>query len=1056
MANNRISLVAYLNEAIGFIENFVINMQEPLYGANDLYAVCQYNRGTIQNGYVYGKNIEATFPLTAGSVRYSAIITRLNYVKGITRNLYTTASVNSLKQEDVKDYIANIASNISSGCSIENSYSVGTGNITTGPNSVTNNDQNNCYYFSEKIFNSVSKKTAEIALWDTNFQNKVLNCDGQFEIDEVVSKGYYPHIKMPECMPRQEYIPLPEVKNADLADLTSIDIQEQTEDTATILCNIHNPSGQNIVDIKVENLNAEIISQEYSDGMSKVIVKLTNPIKCVSKYSVQSISIKGYFGTNYTRYYEKNERFMDVEFYKKVYTVQDWKKIKTSPTENYRLMNDLDFINEGTEIYINTTYSGTIDGNGHYMKNINITSNLIAYLVGTLKNVNFENIKIKKGATPLSLISTGSNCIVQNVHIRNIDLENISNQDYYVGTLFGSLYNSTMQDCSVKNVNIKIDNANSAYIGGISGYNSNSKIYNSYITNLNIVINNVSKSNGVGGIAGYMGGGDVLNCYAEGNIKAVVTNIGGIAGQNSSGNINNCYSKVNIYSEQDFIGGIEAKNSKVNNNKADSENLSIGNLYCKINAENFARIIGTGVHDGVNYAYKGQLINGLKTDEAYDAILLTKEQLTNKNTYIETLKWEEYDLTDVEKGILPKLYYKGTKQLLPNQDDIYLEEQQDLKIEKIDIQKEPESIKGLLVMLNENEVPITKIKIEDMDSQITKQINTEGKTYLEFQGTPTRFYDSYMLYEVEYEKNGEIKKQNLEVKIEAIFYKELYSFEDWQTIEIGTFQNYKLMNDIDFEGKTDIKTNVGIGKLEAEGERKKLKNISITINSSHSGLIKNVNNSMKNITFENVTVGAPQSCSEIGIIGIATANMENIEFSKIKITAQNSNYVGVIGNISYSEIKDVIINAEENLIENNKTEVVANNYVGTLAGSVVESTITGIKVQNATVQGNKYVGGLFGEISFPTHSTKYVSKITAQNVEVTGTENVGGIAGKGPCYDSILKNSKIYGKTNVGGITGICDSIWSKEYLGLNNIIIESTEIYGTGECIGGIIGNAH
>ena len=41
--------------------------------------------------------------------------------------------------------------------------------------------------------------------------------------------------------------------------------------------------------------------------------------------------------------------------------------------------------------------------------------------------------------------------------------------------------------------------------------------------------------------------------------------------------------------------------------------------------------------------------------------------------------------------------------------------------------------------------------------------------------------------------------------------------------------------------KTDIKTNLGIGKLEAEGERKKLKNISITINSSHSGLIKNVN-----------------------------------------------------------------------------------------------------------------------------------------------------------------------------------------------------------------------
>ena len=33
---------------------------------------------------------------------------------------------------------------------------------------------------------------------------------------------------------------------------------------------------------------------------------------------------------------------------------------------------------------------------------------------------------------------------------------------------------------------------------------------------------------------------------------------------------------------------------------------------------------------------------------------------------------------------------------------------------------------------------------------------------------------------------------------------ELYNFEDWQEIEIGTYQNYKLMADIDFLGRTNI------------------------------------------------------------------------------------------------------------------------------------------------------------------------------------------------------------------------------------------------------------
>ena len=128
--NTNINLMGYMNAATGIVENFVINMQEPIYGANYLFAVLRHNRGTIQNGYIYGKNIEAIYPLAEGQTRYAAIQSQNNYVKGISRNIYTLASVNVLEQEGVTDSVANIVSIIYAGCKIQNIYSVGIGNRT--------------------------------------------------------------------------------------------------------------------------------------------------------------------------------------------------------------------------------------------------------------------------------------------------------------------------------------------------------------------------------------------------------------------------------------------------------------------------------------------------------------------------------------------------------------------------------------------------------------------------------------------------------------------------------------------------------------------------------------------------------------------------------------------------------------------------------------------------------------------------------------------------------------------------------------------------------------
>ena len=332
-----------------------------------------------------------------------------------------------------------------------------------------------------------------------------------------------------------------------------------------------------------------------------------------------------------------------------------------------------------------------------------------------------------------------------------------------------------------------------------------------------------------------------------------------------------------------------------------------------------------------------------------------------------------------------------------------------------------------------------------METEIQKQSIIEGKTYIDFRATPTRYYDSYKLYEIEYEEEGQVKTKEVSLRINTPFYKELYTYEDWQTIEIGTYQNYRLMNDIDFANREDIKTEVTIGRLEAEGEPKKLKNIKIAIDKSETGLIKNVRNSIKNITFENIEITSSTSSTiqNIGIIGTTTGTYENIEFSNIKIQTENAERVGCIGSISYGEINNITLK---------DIEIEGKNYVGSFIGYTSMTTITNITANDITIIGTNYIGGIFGYKSYDgSTATTIAGKITADNITVTGTSYIGGILGYGVGHDITLTNSNITGQTRVGGILGSYDSCWNAQ--DLINLSVQKTTIQGSKEYIGGIAG---
>ena len=1066
VANNIIRLLGGSN--YGTIENFIINYQKSLFGIKSLFAVSQ-NNGIIRNGYIIGENIKVTYVKNNNDARDASALVINNNQNAEIYNVYSLVSVD-VENYGTNEKISNIVVNNYNNAKIRNVYSVGIGkngydntNISTtygGPNvyniGIANNvNIENNYYMADKILETNRhEKITAINLHDTEFQNKVLNSENAFKVDELVSNGYYPQLKMPEVMPKQEYIELPEIKDADLADIIDTEVIEQGTSNVKVKFRVHNPSAEQITDISIENINVRILTQEYNEGISEVIAELYDPIKYISEYNVQSITVKGAYNTEYTRDYDQGEKIVKADLYKEINSVQDWKNINTSLTENYMLMTDLNFINEGNTIQINNTFTGKINGNNHKISNLNLTNAWLIYtLQGTIENLYVENLNFEKGTSnyEMGLIRYAQNATINNVHIKGAKLESKVNVILYAGTLLGQaaggnviITNSSAVEVEiVQDVNEIVSNNR---VGGLVGTFSGSRIENCYTQDINLNIGNAIET-AIGGIVGYVDKGDITNCYAEGKIEAVGPRVGGITGNNANNTsitVTNCYSYVESINTEEYVGGIIGKDPEGTSNSTNTHNnLSIGNIYTGKQTENIGRAVSNYTDRANNYAYENQKINGYITKEELGAKLLSYEDLCQKETYTNTIQLgEAYDYSQVGEGILPKLYNTQGTQILPNQEDIKIEQTEEMVIESVTSDKtDANTIEALIEISNPQEKEIVDIEVEDMEVTVTKNNTENGKTYIEIKATPTRFYDSYKVSKIIYKENGEEKEQETSARIEEQFYKELYSYEDWQGIEEGTYQNYKLMNDIDFIGRDNIKSNVTMSRLESNGST--LKNIEINLRGDYSGLIREIRTNLDGVNFENIK--ATGTNSYVGVIGKSTAEVKNIKFKDITVTAPYDN----IGSIGRQEIGKV-----EN-IELENVKITGRNYVGGLIGYSL-SNITNIQAKEITIQGSgNHIGGIVGY----NYSSGTINNTEIQDSNITGTGNyVGGIVGFYNSQDlnnvNNLKstNSTVQSEADyVGGIAGY----YTLSNKNIEYVEVESCEISGKSN-IGGIFGRQH
>ncbi|MBS5855098.1 MAG: hypothetical protein KIC56_07840 [Clostridium sp.] len=843
---------------------------------------------------------------------------------------------------------------------------------------------------------------------------------------------------MSDVMPKQEYIKLPNIEDEDLPEIISSSIIESDNDTAKIELNIHNPTGESISNIKLEYLTAEIEEQNFEDGKSKVIINIKNPEIFVSKYNILEFETKSAYGNTYKRQYQKDEKIILVDFYKEVYSIQEWEQINKFPNENYKLMSDLDFSNAIENVLITNNFSGIIDGAGHTIKNITIQTNsgLIKQLNGTLKNLYIQNYNqnIKNNMSNAGVVlNSGNHSEINNVHIQNANIKFKTSTETSVGFLIGSA-NGTIQNCSVINGKVEIEQELSKLtLGGIAG-TSNATIRNSYVRNISFDINKAIIVNGIGGIVGE-NKGTIQYCYSQGEIVTTKENIGGIAGTNS-GIIQNNYSLINIDTKAIYTGGIVGFNSKSGDSGV-INNLYIGNLYSTGDIEN--RISGNIVLGRGNYGYKKQLINGNEQLVEENISLLDDNELFFKNSYEELLFFDNnFDYSQLDNNIFPKLYYQGTDKLLPNQIDMQLEKNL-LKIENAEIERiDSNSGRVALIINNPDMLDIKDITINEMEVTIEKNVLENGKTYIELKVKAIKYFDNYKLSKIIYEKDGIENEQKMETKINLQFFKEITKFEDWQSIDSEFAQNYRLLTDIDFSEKLYPNYNVCIGRLEAPECGYTIKNLNITSNKSE-GLIKEAKYSIKNVKFENININDSTASNYEGIIINNTAELINLEFKDITINTPNKNYVACIAKNASNNIKNINL---ENITCN------ANTTVAGFIASMSEMECSGIIGKNIyiTAKGN-YSGGIFGSISCSDYGATTLTKnITIEDSEVTGRKYVGGAIGDGRINNVIVNNTKVEGVSNVGGISGSS---------GVNSIYAyaDNVEVYGSGYNIGGLVG---
>ena len=133
-----------------------------------------------------------------------------------------------------------------------------------------------------------------------------------------------------------------------------------------------------------------------------------------------------------------------------------------------------------------------------------------------------------------------------------------------------------------------------------------------------------------------------------------------------------------------------------------------------------------------------------------------------------------------------------------------------------------------------------------------------------------------------------------------------------------------------------------------------------------------------------------------------------------------------------------------------KINVLGDKYTGGIFGYVKSNQngeIKNITIKNSKINSNNdYVGGILGYENGGKEINTDISYINISYSTISGNNNVGGILGYAyTCKHSVINNVEVIGQNTIAGFAG--------QIVFASDIILEDSNIIGTGNYIGGLVG---
>ncbi len=903
----------------------------------------------------------------------------------------------------------------------------------------------NVYYWNEEetAYAKAKKQTliSLESLYDYNWQAAVLG--DQFDV-QPVEVGYYPHVILNQELPEQELIPLPERDMANLVDLMSAQVLSYAEDgnSAVAEFRFNNPRNAAIEEIQIENLTVKIDNEsvESLDGYTTLRATVSEPKTFVSAYPIQQVKCRLNGRVSTVKFAPQPE--LQVDFYRTIYTADDWYQyVVSAPTENARLGCDIDFAGVDPSRIRVGTYTGKLSGGkkegqtyGYSLKNIVWKNNGWRYVFnnmnGQLSDLCVENLQMELGNNTSENGYTGFIAVmseaasVDNVHLKDVKLTGFS----YVGGLVACAgKNAVITNSSVTNLTInyqELPNSNTTgYVGGIAGYGSFARIQNCYVRNLDLSAMDIRSSDGIGGIIGHAGYCAVDSVYVTGQIEARAMYVGGVIGNytadNSVVNLQNMIARVNVRSTQNAVGGLIGRANYTDtllNTRNNLTGVAFGNVFCT-NTDSEQVSYTTGYLAGTNGYFYGadfQLINGvmLKKADKNTYGLLSYEDVLKKETYTDRniLNMDgKFDYSPLERECLPKLMYADGSGLLPFQEeDLYISPSQKVEnlLKVVDIGVNEEN--GYIWMNVEGPqgYQITGVDIPDLDYTDVYgdlEVGNNGRArvlvkYADKRYNQRYYLDSYELLGISYQSpdgsiTGSTDYSADPVRVPLVLFQKIGSVAEWANVlsperNYGNYENYEIVNDLDFSIGTDYTTNVKIGRLKGSttnpGGVATLKNIKLT--QAKENLIFRLNSELSNLNFVDCSIST-SGRDGVGLVGASAGRIEDLHFENIDIENKGGrkNYVGLIayqtgGRLQNITMKDITIGPRDNCRQ-------VGGLVGYAGG---EALFTDITAENVNVKGYEYAGGIVGNAGKIS-----MDGIEAKDFTILARYNyAGGIAGR--------------------------------------------------------------